>query len=71
MIFPSVDRRIELLSAAGAAIFATTLSSVVTTPGALATTRPFSGFLLKGLLLLGAELFTSAESFRAVRVKCP
>ena len=47
--------------------FATTLSFLVTTPGALATTSPLSGFLLKDLLLLGAALFTAGESFRAAR----
>lgn len=49
------------------AIFVTTLSFLFTTPGALAATSPFGGFLMKDLLLLGAALFTSAESFRAAR----
>jgi reactive chlorine resistance protein C len=49
----------------GAATFATTLSFLVTTPGALGIGSPLGGFLMKDVLLLGAALFTSAESFRA------
>ena len=54
-----------------AATFATTLSFLATTPGALATGSPLGGFLMKDMLLLGAALFTSAESFRAARGMSP
>ena len=51
------------------AIFATTVSFLVTTPGALANNNPLGGFLLKDLLFLGTALFTSGESFGAARRK--
>ena len=54
-----------------AATFATTLSFLVTTPGALSAASPLGGFLMKDLLLLGAALFTAAESFRAARGTTP
>lgn len=46
----SSDRRVELL---------------FTTPGALSTSSPVTGFLLKDILLLGAALSTAAEALRA------
>jgi uncharacterized membrane protein YkgB len=51
------------LMAAGT--FVVTLSFLVTTPGVLAPTNPFGGFLLKDIILLGAALFTAAEALEA------
>ncbi len=59
------------LSAAGSLIaagtFLVTLSFLVTTPGALSATSPIGGFLMKDLILLGAALYTAAESLDAAR----
>lgn len=56
-------------SAAGsllaAATFVVTLSFLVTTPGVLAPTNPFGGFLMKDIMLLGAALYTAAEALEA------
>jgi uncharacterized membrane protein YkgB len=59
------------LSAVGsllaAGTFLVTLSFLVTTPGVLAPTNPFGGFLLKDVMLLGAALYTAAEALEAAR----
>jgi uncharacterized membrane protein YkgB len=60
--FPRVSGYASL---AASGIFVTTLSFLVTTPGAISPMSPNNGFLLKDLLLLGAALFTSAEGLRA------
>jgi reactive chlorine resistance protein C len=52
-------------SAAGVAIFLTTLSFLFTTPGALSLKHPASGFLMKDIVLLGACIVTAAEALRA------
>lgn len=53
-------------SAIGSALatltFATTVSFLFTTPGALSPSSPFNGFLMKDVVLLGAALFTAAEA---------
>jgi len=54
-------------SLAASLTFLTTLSFLVTTPGAISPASPLNGFLLKDLLLLGAALFTSAEALTAAR----
>ena len=57
------------LSAVGsllaAGTFLVTLSFLFTTPGVLAPTSPFGGFLMKDLILLGAALSTAAEALQA------
>jgi reactive chlorine resistance protein C len=59
------------LSAIGSLIasgtFLVTLSFLITTPGALSPTNPFSGFLLKDIILLGAALYTSAEALEGAQ----
>jgi uncharacterized membrane protein YkgB len=59
------------LSAVGSFIatgtFLVTLSFLATTPGVLAPTNPFGGFLLKDVMLLGAALYTAAEALEAAR----
>jgi uncharacterized membrane protein YkgB len=61
------------LSAVGSLLasctFVVTLSFLVTTPGVLAPTNPFGGFLMKDIILLGAALYTAAEALDAARVK--
>lgn len=61
------------LSAVGsllaAGTFLITLSFLVTTPGVLAPTNPFGGFLMKDVVLLGAALYTAAEALEAGKVK--
>ncbi|HEU5432433.1 MAG TPA: DUF417 family protein [Thermomicrobiales bacterium] len=52
-------------SLAAAGIFLVTLSFLFTTPGALALTSPYNGFLLKDILLLGAAALTAAEALGA------
>ena len=52
-------------------IFLITLSFLVTTPGALSTSSPFSGFLLKDILFLGGALVTAAEAFSQEYVSEP
>lgn len=58
-----------LLSALGSLIaagtFVTTLTFLVTTPGALSPVSPIGGFLLKDIILLGAALYTAAEALEA------
>jgi len=59
------------LSAVGsllaAGTFLVTLSFLVTTPGVLAPTNPFGGFLMKDVMLLGAALYTAAEALEVSR----
>ena len=52
-------------SAIAVATFATTLSFLFTTPGALSPMHPAHGFLLKDIVLLGAAVALFAESVRA------
>jgi len=57
------------LSALGSLIaagtFVVTLSFLITTPDALSPSSPWSGFLLKDIILLGAALTTAAEALKA------
>ncbi len=55
-------------SLAATGMFLITLSFLVTTPGALSTNSPFSGFLLKDIMFLGGALVTAAEAFSEERV---
>jgi uncharacterized membrane protein YkgB len=61
------------LSAVGsllaAGTFLVTLSFLASTPGVLAPTNPFGGFLLKDLVLLGAALSTAAEALDAAKAR--
>jgi uncharacterized membrane protein YkgB len=61
------------LSAAGsllaAGTFVVTLSFLVSTPGVLAPTNPFGGFLMKDIMFLGAALYTAAEALEAAKVR--
>ncbi len=52
-------------SLAATAMFAVTLSFLVTTPGALSISSPINGFLLKDIMFLGGALVTGAEAFSA------
>jgi uncharacterized membrane protein YkgB len=52
-------------SALAIATFATTLSFLFSTPGALSPMHPAHGFLLKDIVLLGAAVALGAESLRA------
>jgi uncharacterized membrane protein YkgB len=52
-----------------AGTFVVTLSFLVSTPGVLAPTNPFGGFLLKDVILLGAALDVAAEALQAARAK--
>ena len=67
----STRRWAPRLSAAGSLIaagtFLVTLSFLATTPGVLAPTNPFGGFLMKDIMLLGAALYTAAEALEATR----
>lgn len=49
-------------------IFAITLSFLVSTPGAFATSSPLSGFLLKDIMFLGGALVTAGEASGAAQV---
>src|SRR5262245_20430312 len=61
------------LSAVGSLLasctFVVTLSFLVTTPGVLAPTNPFGGFLMKDVILLGAALYTAAEALDAAKLR--
>ena len=46
-------------------VFLTTLSFLVSTPGAWNPASPFNGFLLKDIMFLGGSLVTAAEAFSA------
>jgi reactive chlorine resistance protein C len=59
---PWAPRLSGYASLAASGMFVTTLSFLLTTPGALAPTHPANQFLLKDLVLLGAALFTGAEA---------
>lgn len=50
-------------SLAATAMFAVTLSFLITTPGVLGS--PWGGFLLKDIMFLGAALITAGEAFAA------
>ncbi|MFL5305558.1 MAG: DUF417 family protein [Polyangia bacterium] len=52
-----------------AGTFVVTLSFLVSTPGILAPTNPFGGFLMKDVIFLGAALYTAAEALEAAQVK--
>jgi uncharacterized membrane protein YkgB len=59
------------LSAVGsllaAGTFLVTLSFLASTPGVLAPTNPFGGFLMKDVMFLGAALYTAAEALEAAK----
>jgi uncharacterized membrane protein YkgB len=56
--------RLSVLGSLGATLtFATTLSFLFTTPG---LSPEWSGFLMKDLVLVGAALWTAADSLRAI-----
>ena len=56
--------RLSVIGSLGATItFAITLSFLVTTPG---LSPEWSGFLMKDLVLVGAALWTAADSLRAI-----
>ena len=50
-------------------VFVITLSFLITTPGAFGLVTPWSGFLLKDIMFLGASLVTAAEAFAADSVE--
>ena len=52
-----------------AGTFLVTLSFLASTPGVLAPTNPFGGFLMKDIMLLGAALYTAAEALEAAKVR--
>lgn len=52
-------------SLAGNLHFLTTLSFLVTTPGALSPGSDIGGFLMKDLVLLGAAIYTAGEALLA------
>jgi len=52
-----------------AGTFLITLSFLATTPGVLAPTNPFGGFLMKDIMFLGAALYTAAEALEAAKVR--
>jgi uncharacterized membrane protein YkgB len=64
-------------SLAAVGLFATTVSFLVTTPGVFASVPGFpvpvpneiGAFLVKDLFLLGAALWSAAESLRAIRAR--
>jgi uncharacterized membrane protein YkgB len=56
--------RLSVIGSLGATIaFAITLSFLLTTPG---LSPEWSGFLMKDLVLVGAALWTAADSLRAI-----
>ena len=61
------------LSAVGsllaAGTFLVTLSFLASTPGVLAPTNPFGGFLMKDVMFLGAALYTAAEALDAAKAR--
>ena len=62
---PRLNPRISAwASLAAAGMFLTTLSFLFTTPDGFS--GPFTGFLMKDLVLLGAALVTAAQSFSRV-----
>jgi len=52
-----------------AGTFLVTLSFLASTPGVLAPTNPFGGFLMKDIMFLGAALYTAAEALEAAKVR--
>jgi reactive chlorine resistance protein C len=67
---PRVSPRISAwASLAAAGMFLTTLSFLFTTPDGFS--GPFTGFLMKDLVLLGAALVTAAQSFSRTAAMSP
>ena len=64
-IRPFSARASAIGSAIAVGTFATTLSFLFTTPGALSPMHPAHGFLLKDIVLLGAAIAIGAEAVRA------
>ena len=64
-IRPFSARASAIGSAIAVGTFATTLSFLFTTPGALSPMHPAHGFLLKDVVLLGAAVAIGAEAVRA------
>lgn len=56
-------------SLAASGMFVVTLSFLVTTPGAFGPASPWSGFLLKDVMFLGAALYTAAEALGAAGIE--
>jgi reactive chlorine resistance protein C len=52
-------------SLAASGMFVITLTFLLTTPDAFGPTSPWSGFLLKDIMFLGAALFTASEALGA------
>lgn len=50
-------------------VFVITLSFLLTTPGAFGLVTPWSGFLLKDIMFLGASLVTAAEALAAASME--
>jgi reactive chlorine resistance protein C len=55
-------------SLVAAVTFLTTLSFLITTPGAFSPDSPIGGFLMKDVMLLAAALFTAAETLGGSKV---
>jgi uncharacterized membrane protein YkgB len=68
-IRPFSARAAAVGSAMAIGTFVTTLSFLVTTPGALSPMHPAHAFLLKDVVLLGAAVALGAESLRAARLE--
>ena len=62
---PLSARASAIGSALAVGTFLTTLSFLVTTPGALAATHPAHGFLLKDIVLLAAAVASGTEALRS------
>jgi len=56
-------------SLAASGMFVVTLTFLVTTPDAFGPASPWSGFLLKDIMFLGAALFTASEALVAATVR--
>ena len=65
ILYRRIPKASAYASLAAAGMFLVTLSFLFTTPGGFS--GPFTGFLLKDLVLLGAALYTAAESARLAR----
>jgi uncharacterized membrane protein YkgB len=61
VLYKKVPRVSGYASLAAAGMFVVTLSFLFTTPNGFS--GPFTGFLMKDVVLLGAALYTAAESF--------
>jgi len=64
---PLSARASAIGSALAIGTFLTTLSFLISTPGALSPMHPAHGFLLKDVVLLGAAVALGAESLRAAQ----